>query len=384
MTPHPFLRKELPTPITLGPEHGFMPDTRVPQWVHNYVFNDEGLGGQINYSIATTYLAKNWPQIHGRVWCEQFLVPLMKDIHAPYPNWKVHPSNQMGQLLEQGTAVIGPMLARGGVPQARQFFQCFGAHPADVGTSMYLSSLLPDAVLPVLDYPEAQLPPNLRRLKGKYIVLTAGGTTPIRTMTGEHLNPLIDYVKEIGMMPVLLGKRDLLNTGKVNTTFADDTKYDETIDLRDQTSVKDAARIMQHAACTVGLDGGLLHLAALMKNSRIVFGYNITSIEHRVPRRTHGRTVNVTLTEKELPCIGCQSKWKQVPNTMFDDCFYSHGRAGHDPNKPERSRACLRIMFENKSERFKRAIDEALDINQPEQRWGQDEHGSKSSDGRQY
>ncbi len=369
---HPFIRKTLPTPVVLGPEHGFQEGTKVPQWVYNYTFNDEGLGGLLNYSGATTYLARTQPQIHGRVWCEQFLVPLMKDIHEPYPNWKVLPSNQMATLLEQGTAMIGPMLAVGGVPQARQFFQCFGAHPFDVGTAMYLSSInLPGAELPILDYPSAQLQPNIRRLGGKYVVFTAGGTTPIRTMTGEHLNPLIDYVKSMGLTPVFLGKRDLLNTGKVNTTFADDTNYSDGIDLRDQTSVKDAARIMQHAACTVGLDGGLLHLAALMKDSRIVFGYNITSVEHRMPRRSHGKTIHVTLTTKELSCIGCQSRWKQVPNTMFDDCFYSAGRDGFDSSKPERARACLRIMFENQSERFKRAIDEAIDLEAKEyQRWG--------------
>lgn len=367
-------RKELP-PAVYGPEHGFQSDTNVPRWIHNYVLNDEGMGGFINYTGVLTWLASNCPWIDGRVWCEQYLVPLLKDIFEPYKNWKVQPSNQLGQLIEQGTAIIGPMLARNGVPIPRQFFQCMGAHPFDVGTSMYSSSLnLPGAELPILDYPAGLLPPKIRRLEGKYVVFTCGGTTPIRTMTHDHLNPLIDYVKTLGLTPVFLGKRDLLNTGKVTTSFDDKTNYDLGIDLRDQTSVKDAARILQHAACTVGIDGGLLHLAALMKNSKIVFGYNITSIEHRVPRRSHGKTVNLTLTEKELPCIGCQSKWKQVPNTMFDDCFYSSGRAGHDSTKPERARACLRILFEKDSERFKRAIDECLELDANEyQRWGSEE-----------
>lgn len=357
---NPYLRKELPMRLEVGPEHGFQPGTMVPQWVHNYAFNAEGLGGFINYAGATTWLAKNCPWIHGRVWCEQFLVPLMKDIHAPYPNWKVQPSNQLSQLIESGTAMIGPMMSVGGVPQAQQFFQCFGAHPFDVGTAMYFSTINIGAELPILDYSAHQLQPNIKRLNGKYVVFTAGGTTPIRTMTGEHLNPLIDYVKSQGLTPVFLGKRDLLNTGKVSTSFADDTNYADGIDLRDQTSIKDAARIMQHAACTVGIDGGLLHLAAIMKDSRIVFGYNITSVEHRVPRRFHGKTVNVTLTDKELPCIGCQSKFKQIPNSMFDDCLYSEGRQLYDPARPQLARACLKLMFANGSEKFKRAIDEAM------------------------
>lgn len=375
---HPHPRAQLPDTITLGVEHGFQESTKVPQWVHNYVLNDEGLGGLINYAIATTSLAKHEPHIHGRVWCEQFLVPLMQDIHAPYKNWKVLSSNQMAQQIDNKTAMIGPMMAVDGIPMRRQFFQCIGAHPADVGTSMYLSTI-PTVIwsddpmaeflkvkraevpqLPILDYPVNQLEPKLRRLAGKYVVFTCGGTTPIRTMTGEHINPMIEHVKSRGLTPVFLGKRDLLNTGKVSTKFADDTNYHEGIDLRDKTSLKTAACIMQHAACTVGIDGGLLHLAAVMKDSKIVFGYNITSVEHRMPRRSHGKTIHVTLTRDELPCIACQSTWKQVPNTMFDDCNYVKGRFGYDETKPERARACLRILFENGSERFNKAIDEAM------------------------
>lgn len=358
---NPFTRATLPSAF-YGAEHGFQPDSSVPRWIHNYIFNDEGMGGFINYTGVTTWLAKNCPWIDGRVWSEQYLVPLLKDVFAPYPNWKVQPSNQFSQLMDHGTATIGPMLAVNGVQQTRQFFTCIGSHPFDVGFGMYAATCPPpaDAMLPVLNYPPERMPHKLRRIRGQYVVFTCGGTTPIRTMTGAHINPLITYVKSLGLTPVFLGKRDLLNTGKVNTTFADDTNYSEGIDLREQTGVKDAAAIMQHAACTVGLDGGLLHLAALMQDSRIVFGYNITSVAHRVPRRNHGKTFNLTLTEQELPCIGCQSKWKQVPNTMFDDCFYAEGRLGYDASKPERARACLRIMFESESERFKRAIDEVL------------------------
>lgn len=359
---HPNPRKILPNPIIRGPEHGFQPDTKVPQWVHNYILNDEGLGGLINYAGGLLWLAKNPKQqhIHGVLWCEQFLVSLVKDMLAPAPQWKVLPSPQMNQLLDGHTSVIGPLLARNGVPIPRQYFQCMGAHPMDVGTAMYFSSINVGAELPILDYPESQLMPQVRKIAKQYVVFTCGGTTPIRTMTGEHLNPLIRYVKSQGLTPVFLGKRDLLNTGKVSVQFADDTNYSEGIDLRDQTPLKSAACIMQHAACTVGIDGGLLHLAACMKDSRVVFGYNITTVAHREPRRSHGKTVNVTLTKEELPCIGCQSNWIQVPNTMFDECNYAEGRFGYEADKPERVRACLRLMFANDSEKFKRAIDEAI------------------------
>jgi hypothetical protein len=315
----------------------------------NFVFNDEGMGGFINYSGATTWMAKNCPWIDGTVWVEQFLVPLLKDIHAPYKNWQVHPSNQFQRLVVHGTATIGPMLSVGGIPAKREFLTALGTHPFDVGFGYYASTCPapPDAYLPVLDYGKQLLPHKVRRFDGNYVVFTAGGTTPIRTMRGRDLNPLIKHIKALGLTPVFLGKRDILGDGKKTTTYIDDTDYDSGLDLRDQTSVKDAAAIMQHAKCTVGIDGGLLHLAALMQDSRIVFGYNITTIEHRKPRRLHGKTVNIAPTREELSCTGCQSTWKNMIGHHYDRCFYSDNK-------------CLDILFANDSIKFKNAIDEVL------------------------
>lgn len=336
-------------PSSYGPDVGFRPSSTVPRFVMNFVFNDEGMGGYINYTGATTWLARHAPWIKGRVWVEQFLVPLFQDIHADFPDWQVLPSNQFQRLVEHGTATIGPMLAIGGRQNKREYLTALGTHPFDVGFGYYASTCpAPEgAELPVLDYPQARMHPKVKRLEGKYIVFTAGGTTPVRTMRGRDLNPLIHHALSLGLTPVFLGKRDLLGDGKTTTQYIDDTEYSLGLDLRDQTNVKDAATIMQHAACTVGLDGGLLHLAALMRDSRIVFGYNITSVEHRRPRRSHGRTVNVALTREELACTACQSTWKGMLGHLYDKCFYKDNR-------------CLDLLFANDSIKFKTAIDEVL------------------------
>lgn len=350
------------THVTVGPEHGFQPNSKVEARTFNFVFNDEGMGGFLNYTAATTWLARNCPWLNGRVWVEQFLVPILQDIHAPYKNWKVLPHNQFQRLVEHGSPTIGPMIAQGPIPARREFLTALGTHPLDVGTGYFMSTCPApaDCLLPVLDYSDALLPPQVKRIKGKYVVITCGGTTPIRTMTGEHINPLIDFILHKNLTPVFLGKRDMLTNGKVVTSFSDTTRYSAGIDLRDQTNVKTAAAVMQHAACTVGLDGGLLHLAALMKDSRIVFGYNITSVEHRMPRRDHGRTVHVTLTREELPCIGCQSRWKNVKGHYFDKCYYSPERPGHDPERPWLKDRCLELLFADFSKKFKDAIEEVL------------------------
>lgn len=335
--------------IAVGPEFGFRAGSFASEHKFNFVFNDEGMGGFINYTGATTWMAKNCPWVKGRVWVEQFLVPLFQDIHAPFKDWKVQPHNQFARLIEADSLTLGPMLSVRGAPPKRELVTALGTHPFDIGFGYYASRCPApaDARLPILDYSEKALPPKVKRLAKNYVVFTAGGTTPIRTMRGAHVNPMIAHVKRLGLTPVFLGKRDMLTDGKVNTSFADDTRYEDGVDLRDQTSVKDAAAIMQHARCTVGIDGGLLHLAALMHESAIVFGYNITSVAHREPRRDHGRTINVALAPEELACSGCQSRWANMHGHMYDRCYYKDAK-------------CLEMLFANNSKRFTDAIDEVL------------------------
>lgn len=359
--------------VILGPEHGYLPDTRVPRLVFNYVFNDEGMGGYVNYAAVMTYLARKQPNLDGRVWVEQFLVPLLKDVMAPWPNWQVLPSNQRAQLAGQHRGpTIGPLLAINGVAAKREYTTAIGTHPRDVGAGYYMSTgrAPDDMLLPVLDYPlemvtekhnDHKIRRAIRGAKQKgYVVFSTGGTTPIRTVTGEHLNPLIDFVIGKGLTPIFVGKKDIMADGKKTTAWVDDCDYHKGIDLRDQTTVKEVACLMQHASCVVGLDGGNLHLAALMRDSRVVFGYNITSVEHRRPWRNHGRDIAVALTDAELACAGCQSKWKDMFGHSYDKCYYEEGRAGWDPAKPERARACLKLLFANQSLKFKLAIEEAL------------------------
>jgi hypothetical protein len=104
---------------------------------------------------------------------------------------------------------------------------------------------------------------------------------------------------------------------------------------------------MQHAACTVGLDNGLLHLAACVP-SNIIFGYNIAAPSQRRPvRRLPGRILDITLDKAELACRHCQTHMKQQNLINFRNCFYG-------------DRKCLTLLFENNSIRWTRALEEML------------------------
>lgn len=331
-----------------GPAHGMRPGTKIATWPINYIFNQGGMGDFLNFSVATRWIAKNNPWVQGRLFCPRYLLPIMHDVHAEFPHWRFYPSEEVEKHLEPGTSFLGHVLIDG-QPIHRQFLTPTGAHLIDVGFAWYvgMSPAPADAVLPVLDYPESKLPPQLRGKVGKYAVIPTGFSAEARRVLGRHINPVADHLNARGILPVFLGRRDLLQDGVTITKFPDDIDYSKGLDLRNQTDVRQAAVILQHAAMTVGLDSGLLHLAALMKNSKIIFGYNITTIEHRIPRRNHGRTINLAVTEEDLICAPCQSKWKSIPVHLFSKCFYGDSK-------------CVDVLFRDNARLWREAIDEIL------------------------
>jgi hypothetical protein len=290
----------------------------------------------------------------------------MADIHQEFKHVLVQASEDFERDVEDGTNLVGPDIRINGIPQTKQLLTCLGAHQIDVGFAYYAAMAPPPAehaYLPVLDYPASRLPSKVKRLRGNYAVIPCGYSAEARKTTGVHINPIIRHLKSKGITPVFLGKRNLLGDEKLTTNFVEDYDYAAGVDLRGETAVKDAACIMQHAKLTVGLDCGLLHLAALMKDSTIIFGYNITTIENRVPRRTHGRTINVTLSKEELPCVGCQTNWRNFPAHRFDRCFYEpqDRKAAEAYGKKYESALCVTLLYAKGAERFTRAIDEVLD-----------------------
>lgn len=333
--------------IEVGLAEGFRPNTKLNQAEVYFVLNDGGMGDYVNYASSIVWVAKNNRWVLGRLVAPRYLVPLLKDILREFDHWEViaaedfHPNGAIH--------IIGPTLRVDGQVISRQFFTCLHNHPIDVGFAYYAQRLPPEGTtLVTLDYPRERLHRKVRRV-GKYVVIPTGFSYETRRIGGKELNPIIEHVKSKGLTPVFLGKKDPVGGGVRTTHFAGDIRFDLGLDLRDQTDVKQAACIMQHAEMTVGLDCGLLHLAALMKDSKIIFGYNIAAVEHRAPRRAHGKTINLALSEKSLPCIGCQSKYTNFVGHEFINCLY-------------KDTACIRMLYHDDSKFWRDAIDQILEV----------------------
>jgi hypothetical protein len=335
-----------------GREYGLRPGTRTRRLPIVFGFNQGGMGDFVNYAGATTWVAQNCPWDEIYIMAPRYLNELLKLIHSSFDNVNVIASEEAKAFFDQndGITIRCPNLVIKGAMTNQQFLTCLGAHPFDVGFAYYANLTPPpaDAMLPMLDLPKESLPAELQNKR--YVVIPVGNQAPARKTTGKHLNPIIDHIKGKGMLPVFLGKADLLDNGKITSTFAGDIYYKRGLDLRDKTSVVEAATIMQHAVCTVGLDSGLLHVAALMKDSKIIFGYNITTVAHREPRRNWGYTINLNVTETDIECAACQSRLRNFPIHQFDQCLYGDTR-------------CIDILFRDDSVLWRDAIDRMSEIN---------------------
>lgn len=151
-------------------------------------------------------------------------------------------------------------------------------------------------------------------LPDKYVVLTTEATAETRTLKKETVQGLINYFYD--KVPVVfLGKRELF--GHYESRHIMGLDYSQGIDLREKTTLMQAAEILNNAQCVLGLDNGLLHLACCTK-ANVVFGFSTVRPEDRICGRTIGKTLVV---EPSSDCKYCQASLRFIEHD-FRFCFY--------------------------------------------------------------
>lgn len=333
---------------------GFRANT--PMWPLSmgFMFLNGGNGDYINWVRPIQWLCAEATWIHGTVFVPNYFVEIMQYFIGKYPNWKVQTYDEMKNLPPTDTTPL-----RGPIMLQNESLNATGAHLMTCGWVYFTNKEKapahndPDG-LPWHHYPKFKqsdldaIQPYEWQSR-PYAVITTGVTTPSRNVKPEYWNYLIEHICAQGLTPVFLGKRvtDTGNVRNIHTTYSNELRMNLGIDMLDQTTLMQAAAIMSRAQYVVGHDNGLLHLAGCTEVP-IVFGYNLASPAHREPIRTVGRTYNVFLTPEELSCTFCQSNTNFVIGYNFRECFY-------------KDLACMSKLFENKGERWKRAMDKALE-----------------------
>ncbi len=177
-----------------------------------------------------------------------------------------------------------------------------------------------------LDEIDACVPIDL--IQSKYVVITTGFTAPVREFLPGYINDIARWIKEQGRELVFLGKKENEfwegRQPASKTSFRDEVDFTLGYDFRDKTNLLQAGLIMANADAVVGLDNGLIHLAAC-SDVPIVAGYTTVMPEHRLPYRNGelGYGVKaVVLKQSELGCNHCQSQANFVYNRDFRRCIY--------------------------------------------------------------
>lgn len=351
-------------PIEYFPETMFRPKTQMFSSRMAFVFVNGGMGDYATWLQPIRWLATETTWLKGTLVCPVYLKEMaeyfLKPLGWPVITYKDIPPN------------MGDVPFRGPVELQRESLNATGAHLSTCGWVYFTNKeKAPEGwdsypQFKQEDLDKIVLPEAAQDLKwGEYVVVTTGKTTPSREVPGKYWNPIIEHIRSKGLKPVFLGKSvvETGNASNIHTKFDQAIQYDRGLNLIDKTSLMQAAAIMSRAACVVGHDNGLLHIAGCTPTVPIVFGYNLASPNHREPKRPHLKNngcYNVNLTSKELACNFCQSNFNFLIGYNFRHCFYS-------------DLACIHKLFENNGMRWIMKIDQALgdkDANRP----GQDDH----------
>lgn len=308
---------------TLGNAEVFRKGTKLPQHHIDIVLTNGGLGDYICWIPAVRELLRisshNTFTVHTK--------PFFWDL-AEHWLGETGPNHELKkfELAPGETAAFGannPVFA-----PTDLVVNATGWHLIDLGYAFFgnRAPLSQEAK----EHPRLAVGEKPEGLPDHYIVLTTAATKESRKLPDATVNGVRQFCLDAGYVPVLLGKREISRNHKAeHGNFS----TDGCLDLREKTSLWEAGQILGHADCVVGLDNGLLHLAACT-DTPIVFGYTVAAPEHRRPRRPDDRTFDV-LPGKSLTCRFCQSNMRGVyvtqPNGSlgqmgFQTCLYGDNK----------------------------------------------------------
>lgn len=266
------------------------------------------MGDTICFMPAFEYIAENLNHIQGHLVVPDFFVPVAARIMEKHQHWKVY-SEIPDRLLD-------------GFPLKRQTempVNATGMHMIDLGFCYFVHiNPVPEEYrrYPLLNMNGIKLKKELVGLR--YAVMTPVVEADTRRMEAATFNGICDHLNKIGVTPVFLGK-----TGMTERNQSVDPGYDLTkgINLLNETDLLEAAVILDQSNFVLGIDTGLLHLAA-MTPATILYGFTIAGPATRRVFRRFGHTAELYGDKEKLPCLFCQEHVRGFFNHHFTNCVY--------------------------------------------------------------
>jgi len=289
--------------------------TKLKNIMINVVMDQGGLGDMITRIPAIKYMLRTNPQMFMTLWCPDYFIDLAN------------------LLLQECTLLEIKHIDdyKANCDWDKPHFSFRHAQHTSMATNLtrYAFNMLvnKEVAEAELEYPSAARNPK-SPLESTYVVITTNYIAPARRFMQDEACKLINYFTSHGTEVILLGKQDFkVRSGKQDTSIKSDTleipPHPLVADKRDQTTLLEALDIMSKAQCVLGVDNGLIHLAACT-DVPIVMGFTSVDPEHRRIIR-HGelswRLYHVQ-PSTSLQCRYCESRMGLIYGHRFKFCFY--------------------------------------------------------------
>lgn len=315
-------------------------NTRIPVSTFNFVCYQGGLGDLLGQLPAIKYSLDNHPQLEVKLYVHKYAIELCQKVFAEYGDRITVKSTE-----NNDKDYDDKLPARS--PYAHKISNLSWHITDHAFATMVGRSVTPNHMnylqMKPIKISEFVLPE-------RYAVITTGFTSKAREWKPESVNGVTDWLVSQGITPVYIGKSNTPAHGEDAIIGNFHCNYENGINYIDYTDLFQAHAIMAGAEVVIGLDNGLLHLAA-MSDVPIVAGFTTVDPIHRLPYRNNVLGHNcfvVAPTKEELGCIHCQSNWNFASTDFaFTDC-------GYDDFK------CLDLMT---ADRWIEQIQKALNIN---------------------
>lgn len=284
--------------------------TEMKEVVFNFMLPEKksaAMGDMICWLPAIEFIAERYNFVLGHLVIPQFFKQIATRVLEKYPHWKIH--TEIPDRLANGYPL----------KQQLEFpINATGMHLMDLGF-IYFCHMNPPPEdfrrYPVLNLAGVKLPKELIGLR--YAVMTPVIEAMNRKMPPDVFNAICDHLNQVGVTPVFLGK-----LGMLGRHGAIDEKYDlsKGVNLLNKTSLLEAAVVCDQSQMVIGIDNGLLHLAA-MTPATILYGYTMTGPTQRRVHRRFGHTVEL-YDDRPGACRFCQEWIRFFFEHDFTNCVY--------------------------------------------------------------
>lgn len=296
----------------------------------NIVFDKGGLGDNIYRFGAVRHLLANRPDMYGHLFVPTYLKGLAQRYLVEYlPRLEFFDLTEYGKMPDEFNNL--PATRFGMRPSYlswhlldHAFHYVVDQPPPFRFTPRLERNLLPERTEIDLMFPGGKAPTQ-------YAVITSNYTAKVRMFdqawkVSEYLNeswklPVVYLGKSYNKTGVMVTKSGLARDTGVTSQDRDLPLGEQYIDLRDETSLIEAAAILADASVVVGVDNGLMHLAASV-GAPTVMGYTTVEPHHRRPYDVPHVEV---IPSDDLDCRFCQSRMAPLMHEVHDFRFCIRG-----------------------------------------------------------